>query len=86
VQLLCFDPEFNESMIRHVDTSDPIVPMLSIVRKTAYFYRGMTFCEGRVAGALGDVAEGFNLNAKANLMALPNMLPERQCRMRVGLD
>ena len=57
-------------MIRHVDTGDPIVPMLSIVRKTAYFYRGMMFCEGRLAGTLGDVAEGFNLNAGVNLLAL----------------
>ena len=76
VQLLCFEPEFNESMIRYVDTGGSIVPMLSIVRKTAYFYRGLTFCGARLAGTLGDVAEGFDLNAKANLMALPNMLPE----------
>ena len=57
-------------MIRHVDTGDPIVPMLSIVRKTAYFYRGLTFSGARLAGTLGDVAEGFDLVAKANLMAL----------------
>jgi|TARA_R110001599_G_scaffold99652_2_gene255408 hypothetical protein len=57
-------------LIRHVDTDGSIVPMLSIVRKTAYFYRGMTFCGARLAGTLGDVAEGYDLLAGVNLLAL----------------